>query len=79
MKAGEFDEVNVYVAKDQPEFETLPAYYNEEEKSMTFRFELEQCEIDRIYATGEIFFKVLTNDNPIQPIALSTNKEDLIY
>lgn len=79
MKASEFEEVNVRIAENQPEYETLPAYYNELERSMTFRFVLTEEERNRLYATGELYFKVLTNGEPMQPIALSTNKEDLIY
>lgn len=78
MKAAEFEEVNVRIAEDQPEYETLPAHYNKEEGSLTFRFELTEAERNRIYATGEIYFKVMTFDEPMQPIAMSTNKEDLI-
>ena len=78
MKAIEFPEVNVRIAEDQPEFETLPAYFDREEGSVTFCFKLTEEEILRMYATGEIWFKQLTGGKPMQPIALSTNKEELI-
>lgn len=78
MEAIYFPEVNVEIAKDQPEYKTLPAHYNKEEGSMTFCFKLTEDEINRIYATGEIWFKQTTFGNPMHPITLSTNKEDLI-
>lgn len=78
MKASEFPEVNVRIAENQPEFETLPAFYNQQEGSMTFCFKLSEDEMHRIHATGEIWFKQLTCGAPMQPIALSTNKEQLI-
>lgn len=79
MKASEFEEVNIRIAEHQPEYETLPAYFNKEEGSMTFKFELTEDERNRLYATGELYFKILTRGQPMQPIALSSNKEDLIY
>lgn len=79
MKASEFPEVNVRIAENQPEYETLPAFHNKYEGSVTFCFKLTEEELNRIYATGEIWFKQLTFNGPMNPIALSTNKEELIY
>lgn len=78
MKASEFEEVNVRIAEDQEEYETLPAFHNVQEGSMTFCFKLTDDEINRIYATGEIWLKQLTFGKAMNPIALSTNKEELI-
>lgn len=78
MQPIEFKEVNVRIAEHQEEYQTLPAFHNEKEGSMTFCFKLSEDEMSRINATDEIWFKVLTFGNPLQPIALSTNKEDLI-
>ena len=78
MKAKEFDEVNLKIAEKQEQYETLPAFFNPNEGSLTFCFQLTQEEIDRIYATGEIWFKQFTFGQPMNPIALSTNKEELI-
>lgn len=78
MKAIEFPEVNVRLAENQEEYETLPAYHDKEEGTMTFCFKLTADEINRIRATDEIWFKILTFNKPMQPIMLSTNKEDLI-
>jgi len=78
MEASEFPEVNLRIAEHQPEYATLPAFHNKEEGSVTFCFKLTEEEISRMYATGEIRFKQLTGNRPMQPIALSTNKEELI-
>ena len=78
MKAKEFKEVNIRLAEDQDECETLPGFYDVEEQSFTFCFELSPDEVNRIKATDEIWFKVLTFGQRMQPICLSTNKEDLI-
>lgn len=78
MTAKEFKEVNVRIAENQPEYETLPAYWNKDEGSLTFCFKLEEDELNRVKATGEIWFKQLTFGRPMNPITLSTNKEVLI-
>lgn len=78
MKAIEFPEVNLRIAEHQEEYETLPAYHNKQEGSVTFCFKLTEDEVNRMYATGEIWFKQLTFNKPMNPVALSTNKEELI-
>ena len=78
MKAIEFKEVNLRIAENQDEYVTLPAFHDKEEGSVTFCFKLTEDEINRIKATDEIWFKILTFNKPMQPIQLSTNKEDLI-
>lgn len=78
MKAIKFEEHNIVIAEDQEEYQSLPAYQNIEEGSVTFCFELDENELNRIKATGQIWFKIITFNRPMQPIAMSTNKEDLI-
>lgn len=78
MKAKEFDEVNVRIAEHQDEYETLPAYHDKNEGSMTFCFELDEEEQLEVATNGVIFMKVLTFNQPLQPIAMSVIKEDLI-
>lgn len=74
----EFPEVNVKIAEKSEEYQTLPAFWNQEDGSMTFCFKLSEDEINRMYATGEVWMKVITYNKPLQPIGLSTNKEELI-
>lgn len=78
MKAIEFEGHNIVIAKDQPQYIPLPAFHNPEEGSVTFCFKLTDDELNRLYATGELWFKQLTFNGPMNPIALSTNKEELI-
>ena len=78
MKSTEFPEVNVRIAEHQPQYETLPAFYNEEEGSMTFCFELDPQELEQVKITGKIWIKQLTFGKPMQPIAGSCLKEVLI-
>lgn len=74
----EFPEVNVRIAEKQEEYQTLPAFWDKKEGSMTFCFKLSEDEINRMYATGEVWMKVITFNQDLQPIGLSTNKEELI-
>lgn len=78
MTAIEFDEVNLRIAEHQDEYETLPAYHNKKEGSVTFCFELNKEELDEIQRTGKVYFKQLTGNGAMQPIAMSTQKSDLI-
>lgn len=78
MIAEEFKEVNVRIAEHQEEYETLPAYSNKEEGSLTFCFSLNKEELEQINKTGLIYFKQLTFNKPMNPVALSVLKEDLI-
>lgn len=78
MIASEFKEVNIRIAENQPEYETLPAFHNHNEGSMTFCFELNKEEIDEIVKTGKIWFKQLTFNKPMNPIEMSVLKSDLI-
>jgi hypothetical protein len=78
MIAEQFEEANVVLGEGQPEYTPLPAYYNKREQSMTFCFSLNKEEIEEITKTGKIWFSQLTHNRPFQPIALSTQKSDLI-
>jgi hypothetical protein len=78
MKSTEFEEVNVRIAENQEEYQTLPAHFNAEEGSFTFCFELDKEEMKQIKETGKIWFKQLTFGQPMNPIMMSTLKKDLI-
>ena len=78
MTAVEFEEVNLRIAEHQDEYETLPAYHNPEEGSVTFCFQLNKEELDEIAKTGKIYFKQLTFNKSLQPINMSTEKSLLI-
>ena len=78
MKASKFPGHNVIVAKDQPEYQQLPAYHNKDNGTLTFCFELTKEEIDEVVSTGKIWFQQLTFNRPMNPIRLSTNQKDLM-
>ena len=78
MIPKKFDEANHVLGKDQPEYGNLPVYFNDKEGSVTMCFELDEDERNRIYSTGEIWFKQLTFGKPFHPIVGSANKEDLL-
>lgn len=79
MRAIEFEEQNLVLGKGQEDtYIPMPAYYNKDELSMAFCFELNKEEIDEIIATGKIWFKQLTFNKPFQPVMLSTQKEDIL-
>lgn len=78
MDAIEFKEVNVRIAEEQEEYQTLPAYWNKEEGSMTLGFKLTPKELEEVNKTGVIFIKQLTFGRPLQPIGTSCIKDELI-
>jgi hypothetical protein len=77
MIAKEFDEVNLRIAENQDEYQTLPAYCNTQEGSAMFCMELTELEKEIVAKTGCLYMKVLTFNKPLQPIAMSCIKEDL--
>lgn len=78
MTPKDFPERNIKIAEHQDEFITLPAYYNRSEGSMSFCFQLSEDEVNQIHETNEIWFKLYTGGQKMQPIFLSTQKEDFI-
>lgn len=78
MIGKEFKEQNVIIAKEQKEYNSLPAYYNPDESSLTVCFELTENEVNRIKATNELWLKFKTFGQPLQPIFNSCLKEELI-
>ena len=77
MIAKEFDEVNVRIAENQDEYETLPAFCNTQEGTAMVCFELDEDEKKQVTETGLIYMKVLTGNGKLQPIAMSVIKDDL--
>ncbi|PKP11977.1 MAG: hypothetical protein CVU09_00315 [Bacteroidetes bacterium HGW-Bacteroidetes-4] len=73
MKAIEFPQVNVRIAENQPEYETLPALVSSEpEGRITTCFQLSDEELKEIALTGKLWHLQLAFHQPMQPIALST-------
>lgn len=76
MKAKEFKEANAVYGANQPEYLPLPAYKTEEGQAI-FCFELDEEERKQIAETGELWVSLLTFNQPLQPILLTTKKADL--
>lgn len=79
MKPIEFPEANVTFAKDQPEYEPLPAYKkpNDPQGLVVVKFELSPEEMGAIFDSGTIYLSMLTFNQPLQPIRLSVLKPEI--
>jgi hypothetical protein len=78
MKAIEFQEVNLRIAENQPEYETLPVFidHSSPEYEATMCFELDDDEKKQVVETGKIWLRVLTFGKPFQPIGMSCLKPE---
>ena len=79
MNATHFPEVNVVIAKDQPEYKPLPSYVGwlDADKSLhgvTFCWKLTWRERLSILLRGKIWHSVMTFNKPLQPVLLQTEK-----
>ena len=73
MKAIEFPEVNVRIAENQPEYETLPVHIDKSKVSIptTMCIELDEEERKQVAETGRIWIQVLTFGQSFHPISMS--------
>ena len=80
MKAIEFEEVNVKLAEEQEEYETLPVYVDSNDPSvpMVACFELSDEEAEKIFLEKKIWLAQLTFGRNYAPVKISVNKEDVI-
>lgn len=85
MKAIEFPEVNVRLAENQPEYETLPVHVCPDEETngyfrqVTMCFELDEAERKQVAETGQIWHTVLQpQDALFHPIRMSVTKPELV-
>lgn len=76
MKPKNFKEANVTYGENQPEYIPLPAHKTEDGQAI-FCFELNEEEKKQIAETGELWVSLLTFNQPLQPILLTTKKGDL--
>ncbi len=73
MKPIEFPEQNVVFAKDQLEYNPLPAHRTEDrESAVTSCWELSDEDLAEITKTRRIYVTLLTFRHPLQPIRIST-------
>lgn len=67
MKPIEFPGYNIIIAKDQPQYQPLPAIRLPDGEVITC-WELTKEEIEIIKTTGKLYLKQLTFNKPLQPI-----------
>lgn len=77
MKPVEFKEQNVVFAKDQKEYQPLPALKFEDGEVLTC-WKLSWKELIRVIFTRKIWAATLTFNRPLQPQLLTTDKYDII-
>jgi hypothetical protein len=78
MILAHFPEVNLVVAKDQPQYQPLPAYrYLGPEGRLCCCWKLSWRERAYVFLTGTIWHQVLTFNTPLQPQLLSVEKPDM--
>jgi len=73
MKAVEFKEQNIVFAKDQKEYESLPAHA-QNTGMITSCFELTEEELKEIQKNQTLFITRLTFKGPVQPIKVNVIK-----
>lgn len=70
MKAVKFEQSNVTFAKDQPEYNQLPAHQTADGE-VTSCWELTADEINEIASTGKIYLTLLTFNKGLSPVRLT--------
>lgn len=76
MKPIEFKEVNVVYGKDQKEYEPLPAL-KFEDGTMVTCWKLSWRELLRIVWQRKVWVSVLTFNQPLQPLYITTKQEEV--
>jgi hypothetical protein len=78
MKPKNFKEANVTFAKDQPEYQPLPAFRADSQDGEVITcWNLSFSERLRILFKGEIWLSLLTFNKPLTPCFLTTKKSTL--
>ena len=75
MKIIPFAEQTVVIAKDQPEYQPLPAHrFGDIQGRIACCWSLSWRERLHVFVTGKVWHQVLTFDEPLQPQLLSVEK-----
>lgn len=78
MTPKKFPEVNFTYAEDQPEYQPLPVHHAQDQAgTVTSCWELSEEEIEVVKQTGVIYLRMLTFGQPLQPVYLTVDKEEL--
>lgn len=79
MKPIEFKEQNVVFAKDQPEYQPLPAFRNDSPQGEVIScWQLSLRERVRILLTGKLWVSLLSFNKPLTPTYFTTIKKEVI-
>lgn len=71
MKPVHFKQVTIEIAKDQPEYVTLPAHIaNDPQRTTTTCFELDEKELKKINETKRFWHQQWTGKDAMQPILM---------
>lgn len=75
MHAIDFPGTNVVFGKDQPEYLPLPAYKvpGDPKGAIITKWKLSPEELAKVQETGEIYLSMLTFNQPMQPVMLTTD------
>lgn len=76
MKITTFPEASVTIAKDQPEYISMPAH-KADDGVVTCCWQMSWRERIRVLITGRVWHQVMTFRAPLQPQLLSTSKPEL--
>ena len=76
MNLVDFKERNVVIAKDQPEYLSLPAHISKD-GVVTCCWKLTPDELEQVLVTGMIWHQIHTFKAPLQPQLLSAVKPKL--
>lgn len=79
MKPIVFPEVNVTYAKDQPEYQPLPAYKKDTvEGEVVTCWRLTRWERIKLLFTGRIWVSLMSFNRPLTPSYITTKKEEVV-
>ncbi len=79
MKPIEFEEQNIVFAKDQPEYQPLPAYRQMGKTgNVVTCWEFSDEEMEVLKTTKKLWISIYTFNQPLQPILPSINKSDVL-
>ena len=79
MKLIEFDEQTIVIAKDQPEYNPLPAYRFKDDLQgrIVCVWELTLRERIKLLITGKVWHQILTFNHALQPQLLTIEKPEM--
>lgn len=78
MKLIEFPEQTVVIAKDQPEYNPLPAHqFRDAEGRIACCWQLTWRERFAVLFNGKVWHQILTFNQPLQPQLLTVDKPEM--